>query len=394
MRETMSCDMECGGLPPLSRRGRAPGTMPSDLFCASRLYAPRHKDKHWACRRGHAPLQKAVASHRTPYWAIAFAMGMAMMAQAQVTGRYVRVDHLKEVQLVLAEVEVFSNGKNVALKGTASQSSLYKDGLPSCAIDGNRDGKWGNGSVAHTLYMKDPWWEVDLGSMNVVDKIVLWNQVAFGERLDNVRVQIFDEDRTVRWTGQIVKAERENVLVVKSEKPQTKPLAPPAAVTQTSMNNAEADKLDEQLATTLEVFKPLWESYKENADKIREEFQPKFGALRPPYLEGLEKLKATAQSRGDLNKAKTTATEIERFKATLSVPSAPAEDTIAEIKTLQTNYNKFFSALEKDMNTRLGALTSRYVQALDRLKLDLTKAGKLDEATAVSEARERRGSTK
>ena len=157
-----------------------------------------------------------------------------------------------------------------------------------------------------------------------------------------------------------------------------------------AVDAAEADKLDGQLAMECEPFARIWESYKASADKIRDEFQPKFGALRPPYLESLERLKATAQSRGDLNKAKIVAAEIKRFMGTLSVPPAPEENTITEIRTLQANYNKSLASLEKDMNARLAPLTARYAQVLGQLKTELTRDGKLDEATAVSEAQERR----
>jgi len=58
--------LECGGLPPLSHRGLAPGTTPSDFHVVRRLYSPRHEDKRWAYRRGQAPYMKAGASSRTP----------------------------------------------------------------------------------------------------------------------------------------------------------------------------------------------------------------------------------------------------------------------------------------------------------------------------------------
>ena len=148
---------------------------------------------------------------------------------------------------------------------------------------------------------------------------------------------------------------------------------------------AEEDKL----AKTCAEFKVVWDTYKANAEKITAEFQPRFDALQQQYQKGLEALKGTAQRRGDLDKAKAAIAEMARFEETKSLPPVPDEDTITEIKALQANAIRPFTALEKDRLTRMTTLTKRYGQALEQLQTDLTKAGKFDEATAVKEARER-----
>jgi len=151
----------------------------------------------------------------------------------------------------------------------------------------------------------------------------------------------------------------------------------------------ELGAAEEKLAETCAEFKAIWDVYKASAEKINDELQPKFDAVLQQYRKSLETLKGTAQSRGDLPKTKTIVAEIERFGEMNTLPSAPDEETISEIKTLQANTIRPFTTLEKDKLSRMTALTKRYGLALEQLLSDLTKAGKLDDATAVSEARER-----
>lgn len=111
--------------------------------------------------------------------------------------------------LSLAEVQVFSDGRNIALKGEATQSSEDYGGLATRAIDGDTNGIYNQRSVTHTKREIDPWWELDLGSVFQVDRIVVWDRtdpgVATLYRLANYRVELLDESRKVVW--QIHRAE-------------------------------------------------------------------------------------------------------------------------------------------------------------------------------------------
>src|SRR6185295_5852137 len=80
-----------------------------------------------------------------------------------VFGRYVRVEIPgKKKILTLAEVEVYSDGQNVARQGKATQINTANEGDASRAIDGNTDGKFNAGGQTHTEEnIVDPWWEVD-----------------------------------------------------------------------------------------------------------------------------------------------------------------------------------------------------------------------------------------
>ncbi len=114
-------------------------------------------------------------------------------------GRYVRVELPgKQRTLTLAEVQVFSDGVNVALKAKASQSSTAAGGAAGRAVDGNTSGIYTDGSATHTQEgTDDPWWEVDLGREFPIEQIVVWNRTDgnLGNRLNNFAVRVLDANK-------------------------------------------------------------------------------------------------------------------------------------------------------------------------------------------------------
>ncbi len=116
--------------------------------------------------------------------------------------RFVRVELPGAGKLLqLAEVQVFSGGENIALRGEAKQSSTYADAQAKRAIDGNMAGEYDKGSVSHTGENDpNPWWEVDLKSEVPIDRIVIWNRVEAGERLEGFRLVALDANRREVWT--------------------------------------------------------------------------------------------------------------------------------------------------------------------------------------------------
>jgi hypothetical protein len=75
--------------------------------------------------------------------------------------------------------DVVSGASNLAQGKTASQSSTlssYATTGPAGAIDGNTDGNFFDGSVTHTNFETNPWWQVDLGTAATVNSIVIWNR--------------------------------------------------------------------------------------------------------------------------------------------------------------------------------------------------------------------------
>jgi hypothetical protein len=115
--------------------------------------------------------------------------------------RYVRIELPGKGKLLqLAEVQVISNGANVATAGAASQKSTYADAIAARAIDGNTDGEYAKGSVAHTGdNTEDPWWEVDLKGNLPLERIVVWNRQEVGERLEGFRLIALDAERRPVW---------------------------------------------------------------------------------------------------------------------------------------------------------------------------------------------------
>jgi len=117
------------------------------------------------------------------------------------SARFVRVTNRGRKQILsLAEVQVFSDGENVALQGTATQHSTEYDGPPELAIDGNTDGTFTNHSVTHTATADDPWWELDLGASFKIERVSLWNRLEASERLAGFTVELLNSDREVVMT--------------------------------------------------------------------------------------------------------------------------------------------------------------------------------------------------
>ena len=116
-------------------------------------------------------------------------------------GRFVRIELPgRQRTLTLAEVEVMSDGANIARKGTARQSSTSNNGSASRAIDGNASGSFADGGQTHSREGEaNPWWEVDLGGEFPVEAVVVYNRTEgnLGSRLSNHVVKILDAQRNV-----------------------------------------------------------------------------------------------------------------------------------------------------------------------------------------------------
>ncbi len=129
-------------------------------------------------------------------------------APPPVRGRFVRFSNPGAGKILsLAEVQIISNGENVAPSGAASQSSTAYDGPARLAIDGNTDGHYFEAhSVTHTATEADPWWEVDLGRTLTIDGLHIWNRTdGSGGRLAGVTVSVMDEERRGRWSTTITR---------------------------------------------------------------------------------------------------------------------------------------------------------------------------------------------
>ncbi len=98
--------------------------------------------------------------------------------------------------LTLAEVEVLnSGGRNIAVDGKATQSSVSAGGEPERGIDGNKDADYNKMGQTHTSQgkdAKDPWWQLDLGKDTKIKSIQVWNRSPLSERLDGFTLEVLN----------------------------------------------------------------------------------------------------------------------------------------------------------------------------------------------------------
>ena len=99
--------------------------------------------------------------------------------EKNLKGRFIRVTNVgNNVFLHLAEVQVFSDGQNVAPKGKASQSTTAFAGPAKYGNDGNTNGDFNKKSTTHTAQENNPWWEVDLGKEVPIEKLAIWSRLG------------------------------------------------------------------------------------------------------------------------------------------------------------------------------------------------------------------------
>jgi len=88
---------------------------------------------------------------------------------------------------------IYSTPRNLAVNMPASQSSTLGSGVPWLAVDDSRDGNWSNGSVTHTNFEASPWWQVDLGTVQNIGAVVVYNRTdCCTDRLSDFDVTGFD----------------------------------------------------------------------------------------------------------------------------------------------------------------------------------------------------------
>ncbi len=111
--------------------------------------------------------------------------------------RFIRIELPRKGVLTLAEVEAFTDGRNVASYGFAEQKNTANGAVAARAIDGNPSGKFSDNSQTHTEETDSPWWQLDLGGAYPLDKIVIHNRTDAGtsERLAGFSLLLLDASR-------------------------------------------------------------------------------------------------------------------------------------------------------------------------------------------------------
>ncbi len=127
--------------------------------------------------------------------------------------RYVRIELPGNNRtLSLAEVQVWREGRNIAPDGVASQSSTDAQAPAGRANDGNPSGTIHDASVCLTAPGENPWWELDLGRAQGVQRITIWNRQDGQEgKLDNFTLKLLGRRREVVLERKGLRAPRPRV---------------------------------------------------------------------------------------------------------------------------------------------------------------------------------------
>jgi putative heme-binding domain-containing protein len=175
-------------------------------------------------------------------------------------GRYVRVELPGRGTLTLAEVEVYSGDQNVARRGRASQKNTAHGGTAERAIDGKTDGAYGSGTQTHSEENTGkPYWEVDLGELVPIDRIVIYNRTddSLGDRLNGFTIKVLNDTRVEVFNSEGNPAPKPKAeLVLEGGGPAS------------SIRRAAMDALTFVRGKELDTFKTLATFVKEDQDRV------------------------------------------------------------------------------------------------------------------------------
>ena len=116
--------------------------------------------------------------------------------------------------VVITVNNTISTSDNLALNGTADQSTTAHGGDENRAIDDNTNGVWGNGSVTHTNSGIGEWWTVTLDGTYEIGEINIWNRInCCMFRLDDITVTVEDGNENVLWSENITSSEATTLTV-------------------------------------------------------------------------------------------------------------------------------------------------------------------------------------
>ena len=75
---------------------------------------------------------------------------------------------------------------------SAAPMTTARDAAGGC--DGLKTGEWG----FHTSLQQEPWWQVDLGTVQTVERVVIWNRREAAERAAHIRILLSDDGTSFR----------------------------------------------------------------------------------------------------------------------------------------------------------------------------------------------------
>ncbi|CAG4992363.1 hypothetical protein DYBT9275_00947 [Dyadobacter sp. CECT 9275] len=164
---------------------------------------------------------------------------------SNMMGRYVYIIlPYNNATLSLAEVEVISGGKNVAIGAKARQSGVAGGRSADHAIDGIKGDNPDNYTQTETFW--NQWWEVDLGKSYNISQINIWNREdCCMEGLDNFTIKILNENYEVILKKEGNKQPEPYTGLLVSEMASQQSLAQLAMSTMLTMPSHQSDALND-----------------------------------------------------------------------------------------------------------------------------------------------------
>ena len=127
-----------------------------------------------------------------------------------IMARYVRIEAAKGMVINLAEVEVISDGKNIAAKGKATQSGEEYGGKAEHAIDGNTGGDESkDDKISHTNSKSaNPIWALEFEEEFPIEAIVIWNRTdeKWKGRMNKFTVKLRSKHQSTIWEKPVTEA--------------------------------------------------------------------------------------------------------------------------------------------------------------------------------------------
>ena len=130
------------------------------------------------------------------------------------------------------------------------------------------------------------------------------------------------------------------------------------------------------------------DTYETELDRIEKDSAETAAALPVNYRSSLGKLEERLQRDADLDGLLVVRKEVDRFKKEENVPEEAFVDAPAALRELQESYRAAQWRVELDKARRAGALTDKYIAALQRMQDDLTRSGQIESAVTVKAAAE------
>lgn len=108
---------------------------------------------------------------------------------------------------------------NIAKGKLSKQSSTIGAAVSSRAVDGNVNGSWAANSVSSTAANdKNPWLEIDLGEVESIDHIIVWNRTdCCSERLSNYWIFISDKPFEATDTAEMLTKNKNIKAIIGAE---------------------------------------------------------------------------------------------------------------------------------------------------------------------------------